>query len=614
MHISLRLKTLSSFDYRTLAAATAAVNGSLPHLRAMVQLAGMKNEETRVLPVFYHHLDPAKIPSEDAMDVEFLATNTLESITLALLCLEGLSNIYPFPPGADIDLWERVWPWARFFDSHGSRIPDVLSEDIIRARVLAVIASMEVTCSKMASTPEIGVLAAQAWSSYFRDPNYSTEKAIRRLTIFLAMRAEYGLNPFIEGAGSVDALAILVVKLVDYLLEWPLGPVAMTGNLSGVLIFCSRSKDHAWLSALQSHKFMRAMITVLLCAERFIDIPGKKGLFAELHEHAWQGFCRVRTLDSGYTYVVEAIDAGFLRLIVSLAGRDISWLKNRLQAAFKFMLQPATVYYPVLAALERALLSIQQVTLAPTFMSCALYPDWEEFNNLVLDRLDAKREFDSGGHVACRACDNLKCGRIMKRTNFKRCAGCEYQYYCSKECQIKDWRTGHREACRHLRPPGWHLDELDGPPYLNGRDRAFLRFLVARDYERHKLHIFLTQIVRIRQHGESLVTVCDYRDGSFRPDVKPVYSEDEERDYFARCTRSGRRMHPTVVVFSNCRSDPQQWLVPIRSSSSTVHDSLFDISQDIVPGTDSVSDLHPDIHHAVTELVENVCPHIQEII
>ncbi|KAJ6448352.1 hypothetical protein C8R45DRAFT_1133134 [Mycena sanguinolenta] len=524
MHKSLRLEILSGLDPPTLAAATSAVNGSLPHLRALTTL---NSREARVLPVFYHHLDPQNIPSNDEMDTEILATDTVDTITRALL------------------------------DAHGSRILGSPSEDIIRARIVSIIATLDGISGKVASTPEIGILTAHVWSSYFREPHPASEMALRRLTIFLATGGEYGLDSFIEGAGSVDALAIMAVKLLDYLLNSKLRLEAMTMNLVGIMVF--------------------SMISVLLFAGRLLEIPTEVGLYPELFKQAWQNFLRVSALDSGYAYIVEAIDAGFLQLVVSISGRHIDWLESRMQASVQVIFQPATVYYPVLAALERTLPLIQQATSAPTFLSSVVYPYWEEFNGLVLDRLEVKRMFDSGGHIACRACDNLEC-------------------------------TGHRESC-----PNIHLSEFPVPAYLTSHDRAFLRFLVAHDYAQHKLEIFLGRI-RIHHHSECFLTLFNYNSGDVQIKIRSLSNGDSP--YFERVTRSGRRMHPIIVQVTTGQGRDQQWRLTIRSSASEMHDALFQLSQGLpLPaGEDAVSDLSPAVHDAVVELIERVCPRIQEIV
>ncbi|KAF7364072.1 MYND-type domain-containing protein [Mycena sanguinolenta] len=568
-------------------------------------LEAATNREEKLLPLFYHHLDPTKIPSGDAMDTEILATDTIDTIMRALMCMEGLYNSTPFPEGSHPDLWERVWPWAQFLDVHHSRIAGGPTEDMLRVIVLGVVVGFDGIFDKMTSTPEIGVLAAQVWGSSFRNPTPISDKALYGVAIFLTWGNECGLDPFIVGAGSVDALAILVVKLVDYILESDTTPETMMGTLRGVIMFSKCSEDDAWLSALRARKFMAAMISVLLFAERHIEALTDPQLCQILCQQAWEGFFRLSTLNPSYTGVVEVVDAGLLQLISLLISRNLDWTEQIAQGMIKFIVQPATVYYPVLAAIEHALPSLQQFISASVFYSSAAFPDWREFFSIALDRLDIKRKFDLGEYIACKGCDNLECGQILKKTDFKRCAGCKHTHYCSKECQINDWRTGHRASCTR-RP--------ESPAHLTNRDTAFLRFLVAHDYERHKQSIFLARILQIHLYGEKLVTFFDYDTGGVQIDVRPLSIGNGDSNYYLRVRRSGRRIHPVLVQVTTGQAYLQQWFLSIRSSASEVHDTLFQSSQTIPPGTDSVSQLSPAIHQTVAELIETMCPQMQEIV
>ncbi|KAF7364078.1 MYND-type domain-containing protein [Mycena sanguinolenta] len=580
MHQSLRLGILSGLEHPKLAAAKAAVNGSLPLLRVMVQAAAMDPDEKRILPVFYYHLDPTKIPSEDEMDMEILATDTVDTITRALLCVEGLYNLTTFPPGTHFELYQCVWPWAHFLDAHGSRILDAPAGDVIRARVFCIIVNFDKNSGTKASAPEVGILAAQVWSDYFREPNPTSELALRRLTALFGVNDEYDLDHFIEGAGSIDALAILVVKLVHYVLNSDFIPEIKTMNLGGVLAFSKRSKDHAWLSALRSHKFIAAIISALLFVERLIEVPTEKVSY--VYNQAWLTFFRLSGLNSGYTGVVEAVNAGILQLIASIIGRNLQWTETIIHGMITFTVQPATVYYPVLAAIEHILPLAQQAISAPALKSSALYPDWQKFVRIALDRLDIKKKFDSRERISRKTCDNPECGKILRKTDFKRCSDCKQQLYCSKECQNNDWRASHRELCQYTRRP-------ESPAHLTNRDKAFLRFLVAHDYEQHKQDIFLARIVGIRRHGANLVTFFDYSNGGLRIDVGPLKEEGDEDhndpDYLVRVRRSGGRMHPIVVQITTGQTSLQtgqtslhQWIISIRSSSSEVHDKLLQLS------------------------------------
>ncbi len=40
----------------------------------------------------------------------------------------------------------------------------------------------------------------------------------------------------------------------------------------------------------------------------------------------------------------------------------------------------------------------------------------------------------------------------------KRCAGCNRRYYCSKACQLEDWKGGHKESCQAERDACYSSD------------------------------------------------------------------------------------------------------------------------------------------------------------
>ena len=46
---------------------------------------------------------------------------------------------------------------------------------------------------------------------------------------------------------------------------------------------------------------------------------------------------------------------------------------------------------------------------------------------------------------------NRECNCCHKTTsNYQRCSACKRAYYCSKECQVKAWKAGHKAECKNL--------------------------------------------------------------------------------------------------------------------------------------------------------------------
>ncbi len=43
------------------------------------------------------------------------------------------------------------------------------------------------------------------------------------------------------------------------------------------------------------------------------------------------------------------------------------------------------------------------------------------------------------------------CKKPQGSAKFDFCSACKKVYYCSKDCQVKDWKTGHKAQCAALK-------------------------------------------------------------------------------------------------------------------------------------------------------------------
>jgi hypothetical protein len=42
------------------------------------------------------------------------------------------------------------------------------------------------------------------------------------------------------------------------------------------------------------------------------------------------------------------------------------------------------------------------------------------------------------------------CGKHYERTALRKCAQCLGVLYCSRECQAKHWKEGHKQHCKEI--------------------------------------------------------------------------------------------------------------------------------------------------------------------
>ncbi|KAJ6551791.1 hypothetical protein B0H19DRAFT_1297649 [Mycena capillaripes] len=181
----------------------------------------------------------------------------------------------------------------------------------------------------------------------------------------------------------------------------------------------------------------------------------------------------------------------------------------------------------------------------------------------------------------CIACDNMTCTVMGDEAVFKRCIW--NNHYCSKQCQITDWRTGHRSVCRVS------LTVVDR------KESAFIRALVHRDYELHKAGTIYPQQVRFMAQfpDSSFFTLFGYTapSGRVRIEVQPVENlESTIReawfDLLSRVRDSEGPMELHVMM------DTIGTLVlPMRTiNSSGVYDGMRRIAASLSPAVTSQAD------------------------
>ena len=54
-----------------------------------------------------------------------------------------------------------------------------------------------------------------------------------------------------------------------------------------------------------------------------------------------------------------------------------------------------------------------------------------------------KKDSSKGELQTCPTCGQKE----GKPGEFKRCGGCKNVYYCSRKCQVQDWKAGHKQKC-----------------------------------------------------------------------------------------------------------------------------------------------------------------------
>ncbi|KAJ7635536.1 hypothetical protein DFH06DRAFT_1436089 [Mycena polygramma] len=185
-------------------------------------------------------------------------------------------------------------------------------------------------------------------------------------------------------------------------------------------------------------------------------------------------------------------------------------------------------------------------------------------------------QMTSKRNVSRRACDNVECGRIQEKKEFRRCGGCRQLLYCSQNCQRLDWNSGHRESC------AWHLRRrkeflLDDRP----RAAAFMRALVHHAYKLTRLETYKILVEEWAiQPDTAFFVLYDSRSGGttgtvHRASHMPPDEADARywADMVARESRSGGRMFLHVMRVREGAGE-RDWVIPLRSETSKIPDAL----------------------------------------
>lgn len=161
----------------------AAGGGSIKELDGLCNIAQHWSPEQLVilLPVFYHHLDPARIPdvvaSKDVRAI-MLARYSLKGVLVTLDCVNSprdLTHAQQTISDHLISKWPRCHPWISFFYRHffasssPARLPGLL---VTRSEALKLVVSMLMrmsllgdsrTPNSLINTPSIHPIISELW-------------------------------------------------------------------------------------------------------------------------------------------------------------------------------------------------------------------------------------------------------------------------------------------------------------------------------------------------------------------------------------------------------------------------------------------------------------------
>ncbi|KAK7048995.1 MYND-type domain-containing protein [Favolaschia claudopus] len=614
MHDILHGRNIFKLPDHIRASHLSAAEGSLENLHLVSEAIVNRSTKFRsqpsalhLLPVFYKHVDPSLIPAQDEIDAIISSRTRLHSLDAAIISLKSLSFFTELPVFSLATetcpyLWARIWPWLKFFHTFWEYLPglDPTKEDEAIACHCFLIARLR-THPKVqeisSEQPGLHCMLAQGWTKLVLDTN-STPKLLlaQTSTLLPALINGFTLPEVFEEAvdgarGSIKRLASAVLKQMSIIMTSAIKDEAIVTCIVSALHLLTPPRSPRrteWVSILLHGGIIPCIVSLL---RTLVGTPFTTIAFKEYVDHAAkEGFNNLRyymTIPPGYPWIVEALQAGLLRDLVSYTISGAAYPgPDYIADLIGPNLPPGSLSDESYMSGLLPLSLDEAKTLAndPRFRKSPTFAAWQNLLESTKSRMEVVDGWESAGKPSFLACHSMTCGKIERKSRFKCCSGCQSANYCSAECQSADWANGHREICNAL----CH-DRASQPELVNTRDRSFMRALLHHDYQRYLLDVPLREIRFMRDSpGQEYVVIFDYTQAGGRVhvkvDSKSAYFEGagvlgaELRVQLQRFTRSGGRMAMHFMHLVEGMKNKGR-LIPLRAARSDLHDGLVEIAK-----------------------------------
>ncbi|KAJ7748079.1 hypothetical protein B0H16DRAFT_1888548 [Mycena metata] len=486
LFLSVHAPCFGTWKYSSQKRALKALNGSYEDL---LYLLRTENKNKLLLPVFCAHLDPEKAPDLQE-ELTFDQAKAVVMASIAFQALDGHDQKDIPPPGAMLELWPGVWKWAQIVVQHDYclvYLPRYHTGDIFIA-ISWVIEKFywEKPVAKLIDAePGVRVFVAKMWALYLRPraPERGGDGIIS-VWRFLALRVDLSnpshLADLVEGSGgTLTHLAMLTANYVPHLL--PMGRPAHLLYLYSTAAFMFRVQVICpeFNAELLSQGIIR-LFTHSLCHL----ITPEDSMPADNLDQCVQMLLTKLETPPGYTWLIEALDAGFLRLIAAAVINPQIINTEIVLQAFTHILGPHLLHHSVVSKLGTCLQvgGLGELVEREASKTSPLWEKWNRFTTLLAQRLRLIQVYQSDQYTA------TNCRRIVSKSNLRRCSVCQSAWYCCLECQTADWRRGHKQFCRSIR-----MDWAANPAIYSSHNRSFARFLLETFYDYFLPKILLTE-------------------------------------------------------------------------------------------------------------------------
>ncbi|KAJ7778803.1 hypothetical protein DFH07DRAFT_540231 [Mycena maculata] len=446
--------------------AKAGLPGSSHSDQALRRLCDLSTATERMhsksfLPVFYAALDIVYIPTTGQLEAYMDGTNpglrlVISSACWAITGVATLAGMGIVDPRALLELWSRIWPWIEFLHGYWEHLPaiDNFPEGSAYTLFVSVILALSRTTMKEAISHTHGVRAVlgRAWLVIIQAIPSDDAEWLANISEVLGSLEPSNIQTFqelVEGVGGTMAgLACIIVKHFDRVVH-PHSPISTIFPCTwGVFILLDVCRKYDPDDCLPDHLVSNGAISSLITLLRALADASLQQAAMELMDHSFAVLCRILAGRRSHFKIMEGFRAGLIPMMKVTALKNIPRFDVYLENILLAILPSNMVYRSVLMELQESLPILED--LGTDRASGSIKDAWRVFTSLAKARLQLLRDYEAGKFLSSQGCDNLECGIIRAKSTFRRCSGCRTLCYCSRKCQIEDWRAGHRQACEHF--------------------------------------------------------------------------------------------------------------------------------------------------------------------
>ncbi|KAJ7062791.1 hypothetical protein C8F01DRAFT_1135262 [Mycena amicta] len=581
------------------------------------------------LPVFHAILSPANLPAAEALTTP----DWIDAIPQALDALNTMGflidNVLP-DPSQHLDLyaalWEHVWPWMHFIYIHYdyrtefwkiSNKVRVFTNFIAFTRLYTLNNN---THELLLSTHGFRTVVAGVWSmldaSEMDSAEVGGERRVEDLTGLILSHilpaAHHGdsdaIQEIIDGVGgTVRHLAQVVTSHMEILAKFT---SVHPFQLYSLLLFL-KNVDRPWDQRLEYSPGSLTLPALRIgLLDHMVDAMHKVTLAAadpDAHLNAELKQCDVVNVlveslafvlsvflfaPNSYLACKKTLGARLFRnLTLCAVFMDKDETQETIDQILRAFMPAVLLDVHALDHLADELTAYKKILAENSGWQPS--DTWIEFVTVAEERLALISGFDLS--AVSKACDNIQCGLIARKNQFKRCSECQDAYYCSEGCQLADWKRGdHRKVCHKRQSLGLARHGL--------RQRCYVRALIQQDYKRHKSFIYRAYFDLVLANPEldmgRFCTRFDYSNFRANVTVEPSGLDDIREnaadewtvfacdDAISRARMSERfQIHvliPPLTLQLNHdtgRGWAQTVLVPLRSSGSTMQAMISEMTK-----------------------------------